>query len=264
MIYKNENSKKDWTETKYFWICNIVEFVLIGWIRFYYGISHFPNQYTCIKDFANAFLLFLVFYMLVFAYPIFMICCSRKGTIITIVLTIIVWIMIIVNPIIKDYNDPKWKCYDRTTYDNNRNNDIKCVNKYWEVEWMEYEDIKNIAPNAVIWWGDSDTKIRDDKYTKEIYNLINEHMYNSKWECVKPYNIFDKERDAYYWYELLHKIVQLEQAGVEFETDIEDWPHSLDFRFWVRYNASAKLWYMWCLNWCWLMSDTKEYKNCVF
>jgi len=42
----DENRERDWTETKYFWICLLIELILIIWNYFYRGASRFPEQYS--------------------------------------------------------------------------------------------------------------------------------------------------------------------------------------------------------------------------
>ncbi len=256
----DENRERDWTETKYFWICLLIELILIIWNYFYRGASRFPEQYSKIWDYFNSLIVLLVFLAFLFL-PLLIIFSSKKWSMIIIILTIFIWIVI---PIYDELKDEKWQCYDRTTYNYKWNNDVKCINKHWETKWMSYSEVKNIAPNAVSWWIKSDTDVWDDDVTKKLYNLINEHMYNSKWECIEPYNVFDKERDAYYWYELSKKISDLELDGIKLVSIIDNQSHSFDFRFWERYRASAIMWYIWCLHWCWLIRDTKEYDNCVF
>ncbi len=256
---KKEN--EEWAGSKWFWICILIEFLLILWLFFHQQLTEFPEQYDWIWDYLWAFFVILLAFGALL-YPLgFLLFGSKISSVIIIVLTTFVWIIL---PIYDEYKDPKRQCYDRTTYDYDWNNDVKCINKYWESKMFTYKQIREVAPKAVEWWWSTDITILDDKYTQEIYRLINEHMFDKNWNCVKPYNIFSKDRDAYYWFELERKLAELELNWKAVETDLDDWPHSLDFRFWVRYEAMAHFSYIWCMDWCWLASDTKEYRNCVF
>lgn len=251
-----EEEKKEWEWSKGYGICILIEFLLIIWTVFYFGLTNHPEQYTWIWNYASTFFLILLCFVIFYAWlhPLL----ASKTIFITVVsLTGILCSIMIIKPIIDEYKDEKWQCYDRTTYDYERNNDIKCINKYWEVKLMRFEDAKKITDLS------SRYHSRYEVSTDELYDLVNQHMYNSKWECVEYYNIFDKERDAYYWYELEDKIVELELNWIQF-TDTNGRPHSVDFRLWEMYRATAKIWYLWCLVWCWLMSKSDEYMNCIF
>ncbi len=127
---------------------------------------------------------------------------------------------------------------------------------------MEYKDAKEMAPNAFTWWSRDNIYFNYEEFKNNVYGLVDEYMYDENWNCREPSNIFDKESDAYYWYELSKKIAELEENWKHFDTGIGNQPHSLDFRLGDWYRNNSMYWYYFCLGWCWLKGNGKKYVEC--